>query len=133
MTQSGLETTISLSSGEAECRAIRKVVGEIVWLERLLTELNLTCFLPIRGFCDSQAAVHIAKNPIFHERTKHIEVDCHFVRNKLQEGLVAVHHIPTRHQLADVLTKALPSTKLSNFLHKLFIFSKAQTMLLDLH
>ena len=77
------QPTVSLSSAEAEYRAIRQVVGEVVWLERLLGELSMTTPLPIQVFCDSQAAVHIAKNPVFHEQTKHIEVDCHFVKTKL--------------------------------------------------
>ncbi|WMV43562.1 hypothetical protein MTR67_036947 [Solanum verrucosum] len=89
------QTTVSLSSAEAECRAVRKVVGELVWIERLLHELGEGPSQPISVFCDSQAAIHIAKNSVFHERTKHIEVDCHFVRDKLQEGLVTLHHIPT--------------------------------------
>lgn len=100
------QTTVSLSSAEAEYRAARKVVGELVWLERLLHELGEAPSLPISVFCDCQAAIHIAKNSVFHERTKRIEVDCHFVRDKLQEGLVTLHHIPTIKQLADILTKA---------------------------
>ena len=80
------QATISLSSAEAEYRAIRQVVGELVWFERLLSELDVQCSLPIHVHCDSQAAVHIAKNPVFHERTKHIEIDCHFVRTKLHQG-----------------------------------------------
>lgn len=65
---------VPLSSREAEYRAISKVVGELVWLERLLTELIEPCNLPISVFCDSQAAIHITKNLVFHERTKHIKV-----------------------------------------------------------
>lgn len=103
-----------LSSAEAEHRVVIKVVGELVWLKRLLIELDLPCNLPIFVFCDSQAPVHIAKKPVFHERTKHIKVDCHFVRAKLQEGLITLHHILTNDQLADYVTKALPSAKHSN-------------------
>ena len=58
-------------------------------------------------FCDSQAALHIARNPVFRERTKHIELDCHFVREKLVAGVLALHHVTSSHQPADIFTKAL--------------------------
>jgi len=121
------QATMSLSSAEAEYRAVRQVVGELVWLERLLDELSVQCSLPIHVFCDSQAAVHIAKNPVFHERTKHIEVDCHFVRTKLQQGLITLRHIPTGSQLADVFTKALTGVKHATLLGKLSVFSSPPT------
>lgn len=89
-----------------------------MWLERLMKELNESCALPIQVFCDSQAAIHIARNPVFHELTKHIEVDCHFVRDKLQEGLITLQHISTTEQLADILTKALSGPKHSQILSK---------------
>jgi len=99
--------TVSLSSAEAEYRSLRRVVAELAWLSRLLNELTITSVCPIPVKCDNQAAIYIAKNPVFHERTKHIELDCHFVREKLMAGLISLHHVSTTHQLADILTKPL--------------------------
>lgn len=121
------QATVSLSSAEAEYRAIRQVVGALVWFERLLDELTVSCSLPIHVFCDSQAAVHIAKNPVFHELTKHIEVDCHFVRNKLQHGLISLHHVSTMSQLADIFTKALTGIKHTTILNKFSVSSSPPT------
>ena len=99
---------MSLSSAEAEYRSMRRVVAELSWLSRLLNELTTTSITPILVRCDNQAAVYIARNPVFHERTKHIELDCHFVREKLLAGLISLEQIPSQQQLADVLTKPLP-------------------------
>ena len=121
------QKTISLSSDEAEYRALRKVAGKLVWLKRLLEELIVPLPAPIDVYCDSQSALHIARNPIFHERTKHIEVDCHFVRNLLQEGLIFLHHIGSNDQLAEILTKILTEVKHSAALHKLSVFSTPPT------
>lgn len=95
------EEIVSLSLAETEYRSIRKVVGELTWLHRLLIELTL----PIKVYCDSQSAIHIAHNPVFHKSTKHIEIDCHFARSKLQEGLIYLNHISTNDQLTDILTR----------------------------
>ncbi|KAK9070135.1 hypothetical protein SSX86_010535 [Deinandra increscens subsp. villosa] len=102
------QPTISLSSAEAEYRSMRRVTAEIGWLTRLLAELQVPNIVPVPLKCDNQAAIHIAKNPVFHERTKHIEIDCHFVRDKVQDGLITLIHTPTQSQLADVFTKSLP-------------------------
>jgi len=100
--------TVALSSAEAEYRSLRRLVAELAWLSRLFHELTITDITPIPIKCDNQAAIYIAKNPVFHERTKHIELDCHFVREKLLDGLISLSHVPTHLQLADILTKPLP-------------------------
>lgn len=103
------------------------VVSEIVWLARLLIELTVSLTLPIPIFYDSQAALHIAKNLVFHECTKHIEVDCRFVRDQLQEGLIFLHHVPTNDQLANIFTKFLIGIKHSTLLGKLAVSSAPPT------
>lgn len=98
---------------------MRKVEGELTWLCKLFHELTISYPKPVSVFCDNQSTLHIARSLVFHERTKHIEVDCHFVRDKLYEGLISLHHIATATQLADVLTKVLTGVKHSALLNKL--------------
>ena len=86
---------------------MRHLVAELSWFSRLLHELSLTTVTPVPVECDNLTATYIAKNLVFHERTKHIEINCHFVRHKLMEGLIRLSHVPTQHQLTDILTKPL--------------------------
>lgn len=95
------------------------VASEITWLVRLLEELGVTNLRPVTLECDNKSALHIAHNPVFHSRTKHIDIDCHFTREKVMEGLIELQYLPTTQQLADVLTKIIPSTKLQPILSKL--------------
>ncbi|KAL4575563.1 hypothetical protein LXL04_022410 [Taraxacum kok-saghyz] len=101
------QVIVALSSAEVEYRSMRRVCTELTWLNRLLIELEVPNITPIPLKCDNMAATYIAKNPVFHERTKHIDLDCHFVREKLQDGLISISHIPTHDQPADVFTKNL--------------------------
>lgn len=98
------------------------VTSELVWLTQVLTDLQITSPAPAVIYCDNQAAIAIASNPTFHERTKHIEIDCHFVRERIDRGLIKLLPIRSQMQLADMFTKALGHT-LQPFLIKMGILN----------
>ena len=101
-------------------RAMANTCLEIVWLRYLLQNLKVPYNLPAQLFCDNQTTLHIVANPVFHERTKHIEIDCHIVREKLQAGIISPSYVPTvSTQLADIFTKALGKERLLTLRHKL--------------
>ncbi|XP_019192834.1 PREDICTED: uncharacterized protein LOC109187168 [Ipomoea nil] len=101
------QNVVSRSSAESEYRAMAHVASEIVWVRNILKEVGVEVKLPIDLWCDNCAAIHIANNPVFHERTKHIEVDCHFIREKMEQGLISLTHVRSGDQLADIFTKGL--------------------------
>ncbi|RVW55533.1 Retrovirus-related Pol polyprotein from transposon RE2 [Vitis vinifera] len=100
-------TSVARSSAEAEYRAMALATCELIWLRHLLQELRFGKDEQMKLICDNQAALHIASNPVFHERTKHIEVDCHFIREKIASGCIATSFVNSNDQLADIFTKSL--------------------------
>uniref|UniRef100_A0A1S4BN74 Uncharacterized mitochondrial protein AtMg00810-like n=1 Tax=Nicotiana tabacum TaxID=4097 RepID=A0A1S4BN74_TOBAC len=105
------QAVISLSSAEAEYRSLSKVVAEVTWLARLLVDFGITDLSSIPIYCDNQTTIHITKNHVFHERTKHIELDCHFVRTKLADGLVTQLYTSSSTQMADDVALAIVSMR----------------------
>ncbi|KAL0377966.1 UNVERIFIED_CONTAM: Retrovirus-related Pol polyprotein from transposon RE2 [Sesamum radiatum] len=104
------QITVSRSTAEVEYRSMGTTVCELTWIFNLLQDLNITIPTPIPFLCDNRAALHIVANPVFHERTKHLEIDCHLIRDKYKNGFIAPSHVPSKAQLADVFTKSLTST-----------------------
>ncbi|XP_019198293.1 PREDICTED: uncharacterized protein LOC109192162 [Ipomoea nil] len=100
------QATISKSSSEAEYRALAATTCEVQWLLYLLAEFGLHPPTPSVVYCDSKSDIAISENPVFHEHTKHIEIDCHSVRENLQKGVIKLFHIASKNQLTGILTKA---------------------------
>ncbi|CAH9083346.1 unnamed protein product [Cuscuta epithymum] len=113
------QNVVSRSSAESEYRAMAQSACEIIWISHLLTELGLKISVPAKLWCDNQAAIHIANNHVFHERTKHIEVVCHFIREKIQKGLISTGYVKTGEQLGDLFTKALNGIRVGYLCNKL--------------
>ncbi|KAK2991285.1 hypothetical protein RJ640_024550 [Escallonia rubra] len=113
------QNVVARSSAEAEFRGIALGVCEALWLRLLLQDLGWVSKQPIKLYCDNKAACDIAHNPVQHDRTKHVEIDRFFIKEKLGEKIVELPHIRSEDQLADILTKTVSSRVFSKFLSKL--------------
>jgi histone deacetylase 1/2 len=115
------QQTVSHSSAEAEYRAVAHAVADTIWLRQLLTELHRPIQHATIVYCDNVSACYMSANPVQHRRTKHIEIDIHFVREKVALGEVRVLHVPTTSQFADIFTKGLPTAVFTEFRSSLSI------------
>ena len=114
--------TVSRSSSEAEYRALASVTSEVLWVKALLKDFGVHIGSTL-VFCDNNAAIHLASNPSFHERSKHIEIDCHFTRDRVQDGTLRLVHVRSEHQLADLLTKPVAAPLFKNLMCKLGVIN----------
>lgn len=105
------QKSVSLSTTESEYVAASNAVKELVWFKRMVNELSPGNFMDSILYVDNQSAIRLIKNPEFHKRTKHIDVRYHFIREKFQDGDFQLEYVPTKEQIADVFTKALPKER----------------------
>ncbi|KAM1530006.1 hypothetical protein ACFX1Z_019153 [Malus domestica] len=115
------QKVVARSSDEAEYRSMAHGVCELLWVKNLLRDLGFRPKHAMRLHCDNKAAIDIAHNPVQHDRTKHVEVDRHFIKEKIEARLIEVPFVKSEDQLVDMLTKAVTSSVFHNLLSKLGI------------
>ena len=117
--ESKKQEVISRSSAESEYRAMTQSMCEIMWLPQLLMEIGIMTVVTTKLWCDNQVSLHIASNPVFHERTKHIEIDCYFASEKIHLNLIYIGYVKTGEQLSDIFTKTLSGDRVFYLCNKL--------------
>ena len=114
VTWSKKQSVVARSSTEVECRAMSSGICEKIWLQKVTFDLHQECELPLKLFCNNKVAISIANNPIQHDRTKHVEIDRHFIKERLDIESIYISYIPSSQQVADVLTRGV-SNQTSTF------------------
>jgi hypothetical protein len=109
------QPTVALSSIEVEYKGVAIVACEIVWLQKLLSDLGLSMDAPIIIYCDNISSILLANNPVYHARTKHIEVHYHFIKENVIAKEIDLIHVSTEDQVVDIFTKALGTNKVKKF------------------
>ena len=110
---------VARSNAKAKFRVVAHGICEVMWIKRMLEELKASDSLPMKLYYDNKAAISIAHNLVLHDRTKHVEVDKHFIKEKLDSGLICMPYIPTTKQIADVFTKGLHKKQFDVLMSKL--------------
>jgi hypothetical protein len=101
------QQVVSRSTAEAEYRAMSQGLSEMLWVRNLLSELKVLRKGPLNVWCDNKSAISIANNPVQHDRTKHVEIDRFFIKEKVDDGTIKISHVSSKEQVADCLTKGL--------------------------
>jgi hypothetical protein len=117
------QTTVSRSSTEEEYKTLANATAEIMWVQSLLQELKIRAPRTAKIWCDNIGAKYLSANPVFHGRTKHIEIDYHFVRERVAHKQLEVEFVSTKDQVADGMTKALPIRQMEIFRYNLNLAS----------
>ena len=127
--RSNRQKAVTLSSREAEYYALSSVAREAAWMRHFLTEIEYfgPDVEPILVNGDNQGSLALAENPQYHQKTKHIDIQYHYIRQELKAGHVILHYLPTDLMPADGLTKPLTKEKHSNFLRVLRLTSQIET------
>jgi len=107
------QPVVSRSSVEAGFRALSQGICEGIWLKRVLHEIGILNSDPIKVLCDNQSAISITKNPVHHDRTKHVGIDRHFIKENIENGTISLRYTPNQ-QTTDILTKAVPRKTFKN-------------------
>ena len=113
------QNVVARSSAKSEFRAIAQGLCELLWSRIILDDLRIKWDDPMKLYNDNKSAINIAHNLIQHDRTKHIEADRHFIKEKMEEGVVCMSYVPLEHQLPDILTKGLDSSMFHDLVFKL--------------
>ena len=121
--QSKKQTHVARSSTEVEYRALADTTSELLWLRWLLKDLGVSTSSATPLYYDNQNVIHIAHNDVFHERTKHIKIDCHFIRYHLVHGALKLISVSSKDQLADIFTKSHPKGRLRTLVDNLKLVS----------
>ena len=111
------------SSSEVEYRTLVDTTSELLWLRWLLKDLGVSTSSATPLYCDNQSVIHIAHNDIFHERTKHIEIDCHFIRYHIIHCALKLILVSSKDQLADIFTNSHPKGRLRTLVDNLKLVS----------
>jgi hypothetical protein len=111
--------SVAQSTAEAEYIAASTACREAVWLRKLLSDLFRSELEPTVIHCDNQSCIKLTENPVFHDRSKHIEMRYHYIRDMIQKKVLSLQYVPTAEQIADIFTKPLPLIKFAYFRDKL--------------